>query len=552
MDDLYRGQRIGKYEILTQLTLGGMAELFLAFTAGPGGFRKYVVVKRILPDVKADDQFVTMFLDEARLTAALSHPNIAQVFDLGEEEDGLYLAMEFISGQNLNQVAGACRRAQRPLPVGFSCSVARDVLSALHYAHTFTDPTGHSQSIIHRDVAQKNVMVTYDGVTKLLDFGIAKAKGKIGRTNVGMVKGTTGYMSPEQVRGEEIDGRSDVFSAGVMLHEMLTGRRLFSAETELEEMQLILEKKVPRIEDVNPLLSEELGNVVSKALERERAQRWSSAREMAKALEKATHKVLFDQEQVAAFMRELFAERMAATRTLLESAGAPDSVLAHAAVTQLKIKGDEDIAFESATPVRPRAEQKEPPKRDTNPDLQPPSHVSAAAQLSTEQEKQGRWGTVLALLLAVMIVAGGYGVYRFVFSLPPAPEDLVAQNLSANTPLPAWNDPRVKPFPEPGQAQPPQMQPETVEEEVEVEPLREPKRRKAAEGALTLVTNPESTVLRGKKVVGKTPLFNQAMPAGTHLLRLKGPDGRVHVLSAPIKAGETTAFRLKLADLPLE
>ncbi|MHB8879329.1 MAG: serine/threonine protein kinase, partial [Myxococcaceae bacterium] len=250
--ELHRGSRIGKYEILTQLSVGGMAELFLGFTAGPGGFRKYVVVKRILPDVRANEQFVKMFLDEARITAAFNHPNIAQVFDLGEEEDGLYLAMEFISGQNLNQVTRACATRRAVLPIAFSVAVARDVCSALHYAHHFTDPAGRAFPVIHRDVAQKNVMVTYEGVVKLLDFGIAKAKGSLGRTTAGMVKGTTGYMSPEQVRGDEIDGRSDVFSVGVMLHELITGRRLFAADTELEEMKLILDAPIPRPIDLAP------------------------------------------------------------------------------------------------------------------------------------------------------------------------------------------------------------------------------------------------------------------------------------------------------------
>src|SRR5450432_438109 len=138
--DLYRGTKIGRYSILSQLTTGGMAELFLGFTAGPGGFRKYVVIKRILPDAKNNDQFVKMFLDEARVTAGFSHPNIAQVFELGEEETDLYLSMEFIAGQNLNQVTAACALKRAVLPIGFSAATAHDIALALHYAHTFADP----------------------------------------------------------------------------------------------------------------------------------------------------------------------------------------------------------------------------------------------------------------------------------------------------------------------------------------------------------------------------------------------------------------------------
>ncbi len=573
MDDLYRGQHIGKYEVLAQLSIGGMAELFLAFTAGPGGFRKYVVVKRILPDVKGDEQFVKMFLDEARITAALSHPNIAQVFDLGEEEDGLYLAMEFISGQNLNQVASACNRAKRTIPLGFSCTVARDVLNALHYAHTFTDPVGRSYPVIHRDVAQKNVMVTYDGTTRLLDFGIAKVRGKLGRTGQGMVKGTTGYMSPEQVRGEEIDGRSDIFSAGVMLHEMLSGQRLFSAPTEVEEMKLILEEPIPKLHALNELVPEAVSDVVARALARERADRFGTARDMARALEKACGPILFDQEQIAVLMKELFEKKMAATRALLESAGeskAEAQQLAHAAVGQLK--GDAGMDFEESVVGRrpgarvngkPKARVKAQPDlpRDTNvrPTLPAPDTKVEGGVAGGEEARSGRWGTVAALAVAVIIVGGGFGVWKLVFALPPAAEDRLDPSAAEAKPLPLWQDPRLGVFGESAATDggptaagaTPSGQGTAGAQTADAESGGK-KQRKAAEGTLTLITIPEATVLRGKRELGKTPLFNQALPAGTHLLRLRGPDGKTRVLSTPIKAGENTAFRVVLAELPSE
>ncbi|WP_257459053.1 serine/threonine protein kinase [Archangium lipolyticum] len=323
--DFDRGRRIGKYEIVTRLSMGGMAELFLAFTAGPGGFRKFVALKQILPDVQKDDQFVKMFLDEARITASLAHANIGQVFDLGDQDGELYLAMEFLAGQNLEQILVASSKQQRPLPLGFSARAVRDACLGLHYAHSYTDPSGKPRPVVHRDVSPKNIMVTFDGNVKVIDFGIAKAKGRLGRTQVGMVKGTTGYMSPEQVRGsEQLDGRSDLFCVGVILHEMLCGRRLFSGAHEAEVMMKIADAEVTSPSSINPRIPEALAQVVMRALAREPADRFASGREMARAIEAACGAELFHEEQLAAVMRQLFEDKIQKTRELLESANEGD------------------------------------------------------------------------------------------------------------------------------------------------------------------------------------------------------------------------------------
>ncbi|HEX8705280.1 MAG TPA: protein kinase, partial [Myxococcaceae bacterium] len=324
------GRRISKYEILTRLSVGGMAELFLAYTSGPGGFRKFVALKQILPDVKSVE-FVKMFLDEARITAAFSHANIGQVFDLGEEDGELYLAMEFLAGQNLEQLMKASNKLGEPLPPGFAARVIRDVCLGLHYAHHFVDPTGKAVAIVHRDMSPRNVMVTYDGGVKVIDFGIAKAKGRLGRTAVGMVKGTGGYMSPEQVRNRELDGRSDLFSSGVLLYEMLTGRRLFNAAGDAAMMLQIVEGEIPLPRSVNPNIPEALEAVVMKALARELPKRFASGREMAKAIEQAMGQELFDEERMAALMDELFAEKRQKTRALLEYANRDDARISEAA-----------------------------------------------------------------------------------------------------------------------------------------------------------------------------------------------------------------------------
>jgi serine/threonine-protein kinase len=358
--DFDRGRRIGKYEIVTRLSMGGMAELFLAFTAGPGGFRKFVALKQILPDVQKDEHFVKMFLDEARITASLAHANIGQVFDLGDQDGELYLAMEFLAGQNLEQIFQASNKQQRPLPLGFAARVVRDACLGLHYAHTYTDPSGKPRPVVHRDVSQKNVMVTFDGHVKVIDFGIAKAKGRLGRTQVGMVKGTTGYMSPEQVHGAELDGRSDLFCMGIILHELLCGRRLFTGTHEGEVMLKISEADVPSPTSLNPRVPQALSDVVMRALAREPQKRFASGRELARAIDAACGAELFHEEQLAAVMRQLFEDKIQKTRALLESAADPESDSTTGQFSAVAVGTDQEEPTERMTraPVIPTPESK--------------------------------------------------------------------------------------------------------------------------------------------------------------------------------------------------
>ncbi len=318
--DDHSGRRLGKYEILCRLSLGGMSEIFLAFQRGLAGFRKFVVLKQILPDIKGEEEFVRMFLDEARITAAFAHPNIAQVFDLDIADGELFLAMEFVPGATLVEVARACRQHNEPIPIGFTLAAVRDTALALHYAHTFTDPMGRAVQVIHRDIAEKNIMVTYDGTTKLLDFGIAKALGRASRTNVGMVKGTSGYMSPEQILGEPLDPRSDLFSLGVVLHECLTGMRLFHAKKPEDAMMQAIKADVAPPSRTNPNVPRELDAVVLKALQRARDDRYATALEFARAIERVAAPLIWHAEQNAQFITRLFSDRRDQTRALMSQA----------------------------------------------------------------------------------------------------------------------------------------------------------------------------------------------------------------------------------------
>ncbi|WP_193364453.1 serine/threonine-protein kinase [Corallococcus macrosporus] len=558
--DFYRGERIGKYEVVTQLSVGGMAELFLGFTSGPGGFRKYVVIKRVLPDARDNAQFERMFLDEARITAAFNHPNIAQVFDLGREDDGLYLAMEFIAGQNLNQITGACLKRHDQLSLGFTLSVARDVCMALHYAHTYTAPSGAPSPVIHRDVAQKNIMVTYDGVVKLLDFGIAKAKDSLERTNVGTVKGTTGYMSPEQVRGEALDGRSDLFSVGVMMHELITGARLFAGRNERDEMMKILDAPVPWPSTVAPHVPEEVSKVVMRALERSREKRFATGRDMAKAIEAAAGRLLQDATDRAALMQELFAERMSATRVMLESAdGTTNGVILASAKRALRGDDGPYLPERKDLPTPSNGVSGLPRKPSRKVPAAPAPRRAAAPDTPPAPESRSS-NVVWGLVLLGILVGGGYAAWHLSKVLNETVEEEAASALRT---LPR-HDPNLPIYPVPGYDTPtpdagtPEAPARALgaavggEEAADAPPKETASARPAARGRgkLTLVVLPEAEVFRGAKRLGRTPMFNLALPVGNHELTLKGPDGKKRLLMVPITAGETTRFKLKLGEIP--
>jgi serine/threonine protein kinase len=362
---------MGKYDVLCRLSTGGMSEIFLAYQKGLAGFRKIVVLKSILPDIRGEEEFVRMFLDEAKTTALFNHPNIAQVFDLDVDGDTLFLAMEFVQGCTLVEMARACRQAKEPIPIGFTLTAVRDTALALHYAHTFTDPRGRKQTVIHRDVAEKNIMVTYEGTTKLLDFGIAKALGKTtGHTSIGMVKGTSGYMSPEQIRGEPLDARSDVFSLGVVLHECLTGMRLFHGKTPEEGMLSALREEIPPPSRLNPEVSATIDAVVLKALMREREARYTTSLELARAIEKSAVGQLWHPEHSGELVQRHFADRVKQTRELMEQTQGGEhtgELRIGSLLADLQAKNELRESHRALQPVR------DPPK---TPPVPPPAPVA--------------------------------------------------------------------------------------------------------------------------------------------------------------------------------
>jgi serine/threonine protein kinase len=356
---------LGKYELLCRLSTGGMSEIFLAHQKGLAGFKKVVVLKSILPDIRGEEDFVKMFLDEARITSQLNHPNIAQVFDLDTADGMLFLVMEFVQGCTLVEMARACRQAKEPIPIGFTLGAVRDTALALHYAHNFTDPRGRKNIVIHRDVAEKNIMVTYEGVTKLLDFGIAKALGKRTQamTSIGMVKGTSGYMSPEQIRGEPLDQRSDIFSLGVVLHECLTGMRLFHGKSPEEGMLAALREDAPRPSKQNPHVSPALDQVTLKALARDKDHRYKTALDFAREIEKACPGEIWYPEQSGEIVQRHFLDRRSQTRDLIENSGEPHDMTGelHLGKVMAAVQGGKEPAPKIDIPVEVQPRRGPPP-----------------------------------------------------------------------------------------------------------------------------------------------------------------------------------------------
>ena len=274
------GQRLGKYELLALLALGGTAEIYLARIDGTAGFEKYVVVKCLHDHLAEDQEFVSMFLDEARLGAQLDHSNIVQTLALGEHEGRYYLVMEFIAGLSLALVGRRASERVRggKVPVPITLNVVAQACGGLHYAHDKVE------ALVHRDISPQNLVITYEGIVKIVDFGIAKAEYRETRTRSGTVKGKFAYMSPEQCQAGQVDRRTDVFALGVIAWELLTGRRLFKRDSTYETYQAVVACNVPAPSQVNHELDPAIDGLVMKALAKEKERRYPTAEAFGEAM----------------------------------------------------------------------------------------------------------------------------------------------------------------------------------------------------------------------------------------------------------------------------
>jgi len=299
---------LGRYRVVDEIGIGGMASVHLARMDGPGGFQKWVAIKRIHPHLVEDQTFIHMFLDAARI----SHPNVATVFDLGEHEDTYWIAMEYLHGEPLREVMRRTEEIAQPMPPEIACRVIADAAEGLHAAHELLGKNGEKLGLVHRDVTPHNLFVTYDGNTKVVDFGIAKFSSRMSSTRAGTLKGKLAYMSPEQVHGEGIDRRTDIFALAVVLWELTTGQRLFRMESDLDTLAKVQECNVPRPSSIVRGYPIDLEKIVMKALSKNRGERFKSAREFSRALQSLLMRrgLFIASDEVAAYMKMIFDERI--------------------------------------------------------------------------------------------------------------------------------------------------------------------------------------------------------------------------------------------------
>ncbi len=275
------GERLGRYELIDLLGVGGMAEVFKARCTGPGGFERTVVLKRILPAHGRDREFVRMFVDEAKILGMLHHPNVVQVYDFGESDGTLFLVLEYVDGPSLGDAISALKKAGRSMPALVAARIAHEVCRALDHVHTLQDPDGAPLSVIHRDVTPSNILLTSAGGIKLLDFGVAKYRASQARSQQGMIKGKPAYLAPETLENGAVDHRIDLFSLGVVLHELLTLEHLFEGDSHSITFHRVLRMPIPLPSRTRSDIPPALDAIVMKALERDPARRYQTAREMA-------------------------------------------------------------------------------------------------------------------------------------------------------------------------------------------------------------------------------------------------------------------------------
>lgn len=307
------GSRVGRFEIIAEIGSGGMASVYLARatgSAGRSGFRRLHAIKVMHPHLSQDEQFVDMFLDEARVAATIHHPNVVPIIDVGNDDGLIYLVMDYIEGDSLSNVEKVAINLRRRIPIGIILRVMLDALAGLHHAHELCKPDGTPLKIVHRDVSPQNIVISVDGTSRIVDFGIAKAESRVTTTKVGMIKGKLNFMAPEQLRSGPLDRRVDIFGLGVTLWEAITLRRLFAGESDFETARRILAGEYPALQEFDPKLPAGLDDICRTALRPDAGERWQTCAEFADAIETRLRGHIASARDVATFIQGVAQQKL--------------------------------------------------------------------------------------------------------------------------------------------------------------------------------------------------------------------------------------------------
>jgi serine/threonine protein kinase len=436
--DIPKGTVLGKYEVLRKLATGGMAEIYVARVRGTAGFEKLVVLKRILPNVAQDPTFVRMFLDEARLAATLQHPNIADVYDVGEVDGTYFFTMELIHGEDARAIRAATKKRGERAPLAIALAIIQGTAAALDYAHEKQGPQG-PLGLVHRDVSASNILVSYDGAVKLVDFGIARATSSETKTRTGTLKGKIPYMSPEQCRGHQLDRRSDLFSLGTVAYELTVGRRPFRGETDFQMMEQIVHHDARPPTQIDPEYPKELEAIVLKLLARDVRARYQSADHLLHDLDELTQaqRLWASSNVIGKYMRSLFADKVDAWEAAERDGMTLGQHVMLTATNQSHQSGTpssalQPLSSEAIAPVLPR---------------------SSSMPIAVRPDRRGM---VIggAALLTLAGVAGGYYAMREQRAPAPPAANVAPAPVVEVTPPPKVEAPAVSPTVETPTAEP--------------------------------------------------------------------------------------------------
>lgn len=453
--------QFGSYLLEERVGQGGMAEIFRAQTSGPSGFAKEVAIKRILSHLSNNEDFVNQFLDEARISGSLNHPNIVQIYDVSQVGENYYIAMEFINGRHLGQVIRRIAEQNAFIPTQVAVGIINEVAKALAFAHEARDPDGSPLHIIHRDISPQNIMISYHGAVKLTDFGIAKAANKIHQTTAGVIKGKFSYLAPEQLIGHPASPQSDLFALGIAFWETLTRRRLFQGQSDIETIQMVQVCKIPPMKTIRTDVPPRIEEILAKVLHRDPAQRYATAHAFVADLSEflASEGFPEDMSLVGNFMMSLYPEAnpldKAAPPTEIGLAAIPEEAWAAIASSSPSAASDPRNAPTAAIDISPfqangyttppteaidtsalqatiaevggpsnsqpppspppKATKAAAPAKKERPASAQPSVQAASRRPSTEKPRTGL--TILAVFLVLLLGAGGgYAIYTQVLA----------------------------------------------------------------------------------------------------------------------------------------